>query len=272
MHNIDKKKIKLSKDEINIRLYDTFGCTVVSTVLVQSLWNKFPKNIINVYTKNPDLILGLKEIDKIIDAGKYELDKYDIDLTDYLKIRKPQKNKPFRHLSDHMFEVAEEQLGGKLKGRLRMGFSPKINLTKKELEKAKQIVRNISKGRPVIWLQTKSRQRKKEWKQQNWRALLSEKRNEYAFIDLSSENYSKRISVAITKFCFAGITLDTFLLHGSETVGARNTIVILVSSHPEVVTYKDQIILDGSKNPKFITVKAVIDELDKLIGLKKITR
>ena len=251
----------MDKNKLNIRLYDTFGCTIVATVLIQSLRIKFPKTKIIVYTKNPDLIKGLKEVDKIINVNLHSLKKYDIDLTNYLGIRKPQKNFPLRHLSEHMFEMAEEQLGNKLKGRLRRNFLPKVILTKSELDKGRKIVSQVSKGKPVIWIQTKSRVKKKEWNRENWQELLTKKSDSYKFINLSSGVYSKRISMAITKACFGGITIDTFLIHGSKAVNAKNVITILVSSHPKVVTYKDQIILDGTKNVKNISPQAVAGKM-----------
>ena len=97
------------ENKLNIRLYDTFGCTIVATILIQALKEKFPKIKIIVYTKNPDLVKGLKEVDRIINVSLHSLKKYDIDLTNYLEIRKPQENFPLRHLSEHMFEMAEKQ-------------------------------------------------------------------------------------------------------------------------------------------------------------------
>ncbi|MGR3754935.1 glycosyltransferase family 9 protein [Edwardsiella anguillarum] len=65
-------------------------------------------------------------------------------------------------------------------------------------------------------------------------------KSECTFIDLSHAGYSLRESLAITTQCQAGICLDSFLIHGSAAVGAKNVIALLGSSKPEVVTYPGQ--------------------------------
>ena len=245
---------------INVRLSDTYGCNVESTAVLQSIKNKFPKSKINVYTKYPELVIGLKEVNKVINLNKSSLDKYDVDFKDYLKIRKPQELKPFRHLIKHMTEIAESQL----KVKLKREFNPKINLTKKELNKSKQIVNNLSGGKPIIWLQTKTRSSKKNMPFSFWKRLIDANK-EWKFIDLSSEKYDLRTSIAITKFCDVGITLDTFLLHGSKAVGARNVIAIMVSSHKEVVTYPGNIVVQGSKINWEKSLSQVLRILEKVL-------
>ena len=47
-------------------------------------------------------------------------------------------------------------------------------------------------------------------------------------------------SLSITKASKGGITLDTFILHGSKAVSAKNVLVLAGSSRAEVVTYPDQ--------------------------------
>lgn len=247
-------------DTINIRLSDTFGCNVASTVVLQSLRDKFPKHKINVYTKYPDLILGLKEVDNIMDLNKQNLENYDVDFEDYLRTRKPQESTPLRHLIIHMMEIAESQLKIKLKRK----FRPKINLTNKELKTAQNIIISLSSGKPIIWLQTKTREEKKDMPISFWKTLRSSKPN-WNFLDLSSAGYDRRISIAITKFCDAGITLDTFLLHGSYAVGARNVVAIMVSSHKEVVTYPNNIVINGSKSDWKKTLLQIIRKLDKTL-------
>ena len=241
---------------INVRLSDTFGCNIVATAILQSLRDKFPDAIINVYTKYPDLIFGLNEIDKIIDLKKECLKNYNVDFKDYLKSRKPQESMPFRHLISHMFEVAESQLSVKL----NRNFKPKINLTEEEMKKAEKIVKSLSHGKPLIWLQTKTSEKKKDMPAIFWKELIK-KENNYEFVDLSSEVHSRRISIAITKLCNMGVTLDTFLLHCSGAVKAKNVIAIMVSSHKEVVTYPNQIVIQGSIENWKETLKELMDKI-----------
>lgn len=155
-------------DTIRVRLYDTLGCTVVATVLLQSLREKFPSAKINVYTAYPDLLAGLREIDGMYDSNAYPSEDYNIDLTGYLEIRKPQESKPFRHLAVHMLEMAEEQLGDRITGALKRDFLPVVDLTQQEEQNAREIVQSLSRGKPVVWLQTKTRQPKKDWPREHW--------------------------------------------------------------------------------------------------------
>ena len=247
-------------NHLTVRLYDSFGCTIVATALLQSLRNAFPEWQIDAYTKNLDLLEGLAEIDNVYDVSKRTLPKYDIDISTYLEDRKPQENQPLRHLYKHMLEAATEQLGDRLKEPLKGSFVPKVNFQTSELEWAQKVIKDISPDKPLLWLQTKTRSSKKDWKDEYWEELKELLKDRFNIIDLSECQSSKREAMAITKYCAAGITLDTFLLHGSEAVEAKNTLVILVSSHPEVVCYKDQVVLNGLQNG--IRPKDVMKALD----------
>src|SRR3989338_9745429 len=106
-------------DTINFRSPKTLGCSVASSAIIQSLREKFQKSEIIVYTKTPDLFIGLTEIDKLVDLNnEIRPANYDVDLEDYLDVTKPQSTEPFRHLIDHMFEISEKQLESQLPGRL----------------------------------------------------------------------------------------------------------------------------------------------------------
>lgn len=253
---------------INVKLHDTLGCTVVASVVLQSLRHAFSRDEFVAYTAFPDLLQGLTEIDRTIDSNKQSLPSYELDFRSYLENRKPQESRPLRNLSEHMFEMAEEQLGSKLQQRLNRQFEPKVNLTKSEVVEASRIVKSRSSGRPPVWIQSKTRDPRKDWPEASWHELRAREKERYSFIDLSREHFPRRVSIAITQQCVAGITLDTFLLHGSRAVGAKNVVVILVSSHPEVVTYKGQRVLDGLRNSNNITVENVAEHLDKLIARK----
>lgn len=229
-------------EKINVKVFDTLGCTVMATVLFQSLKDNFPNSEIIAYSKFPDLLDGLEEINKAIDSNVHNLEKYDIDLRNYLS-KRPHNFKPFQHLAVHMIEHAEEQLKDRLSGNLRKDYSPRIKLKDDELRHAQEIVKSFSKGKPVIWLQTKTGSLNKDWPKEYWQKLINKKSKEYSFIDLSQGDYKPRISIAITKFCDGGITLDSFLLHGSKSVDAKNVIAILGSSRPEVVAYPGQVVI-----------------------------
>jgi hypothetical protein len=248
---------------INFRSPKTLGCSVASSVIIQSLKEKFPESKIAVYTKMPDLFIGLTEMDELIDLNKEkELTHYDVDLENYLETKKPQLSKPLRHLIEHMFEETEEQLSSLVTNSLNRDFVPKVNLNKDELNWAITAVSALAQDKPLIWLQTKSRLQEKDAPAVLWQELVDKCADKYSFIDLSQEQYSRRQSIAITKIAAGGATLDTFLLHGSEAVRARNVIVLLVSSHQEVVCYPDQICLTYSKDSDSQIVNGIINVLD----------
>ena len=222
-------------NKITVKVFDSLGCTVLSSCVFQSLKEKFPDSKIIAYSKFPSLLLGLEEIDDLINSNHNQLKKYDINLEHYLS-EKPHNSKPFQHLSWHMIKSAENQISE----ILNTGFQPKINLNNTETEDAKKIIKSISSKKPVIWLQTETNSKNKNWPQQYWDKIFSEKSKQYTFIDLFAQKYEPRISVAITKFCNAGITLDSFLLHSSYAVNAKNVIAILGSSRPESVMHPNQ--------------------------------
>lgn len=244
--------------EITVRTPETLGCTVLSTVLLQSLRSTFQGSEIIVYTKFPDLFQGFTHVTKIVDlTAEPNLDSYDIDLEGYVEERKPQTSLPRRHLIEHTFEIAEERLGTKLE----RGFKLLMNLTDAEIAWAKEERTRISPSKPLVWLQTKSRKAAKDASEEIWEQLIRKGSESYTFLDLSEETYTRRQAVALTKAANAGITLDTFLLHGSEAVGAKNVIVLLVSTYPEVVCYPDQIVLKHSEEEP-ITADAILTELN----------
>lgn len=228
---------------VNVKLFDSLGCTLLSTALFQSLKDEIPDIRITAYSRFPDLLSGLEEVDEVVDSATHSIEDYDIDLTNYLS-RRPHNSEPFRHLTFHMIKHAEEQLfRGLSQGRLGTNYIPKINLRGNEIEQAEGIVKSASAGKPVIWLQTQTNSPNKGCPKEYWERLNTEKSAEYSFMNLSAGEYNPRLAIAITKFCYAGITLDTFLLHGSRAVNAKNVIVILGSSRPEVVTYPGQTVL-----------------------------
>ena len=246
---------------ITVKLNETLGCNVAATAFLKSLRQKFPHSRIQVYTKYPDLIKGSKSVNDVFYLNKKKLKRYNVNFWNYLKKRKPQEWKPLRHLITHMKEIAESDLNIKLKENLK----PEINLTKGELIKAKKILNEFSEGKPLIWLQTKTREKKKDLPNVFWKELIKKNKN-FRFIFLSPKNYSRRISIAITKLCKMGVTLDTFLLHGSEAANAKNTITIMVDSHAKVVSYKDQIVIKGSKSNWKNTLKKVNFLIKKMLS------
>jgi len=247
-------------ETLKIRLPNVLGCTVISTAVLQSLREKFPASRIEAYTRFPDLLEGLKEVDGVLDPDNKKDDTYDIDLENYSQKRKPATSMPLRHLHIHMIEIAEESLGCKL----NKNFHPKLNFTHLEEEKARDTVRTLAKGKPIIWLQTKSRNPARQMSSEFWENLISQSGNIWTYIDLFEGRYTNREHIIITKYCNAGVTIDSFLLHGSKAVNARNVIAVLAATPREVVTYKNQLVFGGPGKEK-VKSDSVVEELKKII-------
>lgn len=251
----------MHRDQVTVRTPKTLGCTVASTALIQSLRAAFPDGRLLVYTEYPDLFEGLLDADTIIDLSVgQELDAYDVDLKDYVQLRNPQTNEPKRHLIEHAFEIAEESLGV----TLPRSYKPKVLLGSEEILWAERERDRLREGKLLIWLQTKTSTVEKDVIEEVWEEVNRLGSERYAFIDLSNASYSRRQALALTAVADGGITLDTFLLHGSQAVGARNVVVLLVSTYAEVVCYPDQVVVKHSPDQSPASLATTL--IDKLNG------
>ncbi|MEI2604256.1 hypothetical protein V8O11_10635 [Erwinia aphidicola] len=217
--------------DISIRLANSLGCSVAGTAVVHSIYEKFKGENISVYTKFPGLLSGIEGIDVVTAVTELD-DFFDVDLRKYTE-RRPHNSFPYRPSFYHMLEMAEEQL----KCTLPI-CNPKIIIQPEEIKIAREKVARYTK--PVVWLQTISKSFNRNWPAENWSQLTEFLKSKCIFIDLSKAEYSLRESLAVTTQCYAGICLDSFLIHGSAAVGAQNVITILGSSRPQVVTYPGQ--------------------------------
>jgi ADP-heptose:LPS heptosyltransferase len=156
----------------------------------------------------------------------------NLDLTRYTA-RRPHNNLPYRASYLHMLEMAEESLGVTLPI-----IPPSIPLSDADNSFAIQKVSGFTK--PLIWFQSRTTSTNRNWRTQRWSNLIKNLSNVFDLIDLSHAGYSLLQSLAITKHSFGGICLDSFLVHGSAAVGARNVIVLAGSSRGECITYPGQ--------------------------------
>ncbi|MGB7801822.1 hypothetical protein [Buttiauxella sp.] len=214
---------------INIRLPDSLGCTVASTSVLQSLIKCELFDDIHVFTKHFELVSHLQGINLHPPVDNTFL---HVDLRKYTS-RRPHNNRPYRASYLHMLEMAEESLAVKLPIIL-----PNIPTHESDACFAKEIISTFSK--PLIWIQSKTTTDNRNWNYKRWLTLIKNLSNNFDFIDLSNVNYSLLQSLAITKYSFAGICLDSFLVHGSAAVGAENVIVLAGSSRGECITYPGQ--------------------------------
>ncbi len=217
---------------INIRLPDSLGCTVASTSVISGLLKSEYFDEIHIFAKHCELV---SHISGIILHSSDDVNYFDVDLRHYTA-RRPHNSKPYRASYVHMLEMAEEALGVKLPIT-----PPCIILSEADNSFA---IRKLSEFRkPVIWIQTKTTTSNRNWDSEQWDKLTENLSGSFDFIDLSHAGYSLCQSLAITKYSFAGICLDSFLVHGSAAVGARNVVVLAGSSRGECITYPGQVLI-----------------------------
>jgi hypothetical protein len=247
--------------EINIRLYHTLGCSVVANSMLIAIARSFAGAHLRVFSPSPEIQSGLSGVSEIYPLQDADGSRLDVDLAGYLDEYRPLVTKPSRHLKEYIFDIADNSLGVKLD----RSFDPVINLTPEEEVWAKAEVSRLSPGKPLVWLQKKTSKSAKDWPGEDWSTLTRELEGDCNFLNLTDKNYSPRAACILTKFCDAGVVLDTFLLHGSHAVGAKNTIAILVVSPQEVVCYNDQIALDGTRDRAQISPENVIGILSHIL-------
>ncbi|NOI26709.1 glycosyltransferase family 9 protein [Vibrio mediterranei] len=202
---------------------------MASTAVVYSLIEKIPN--VKISTPYPSLLTHIDGI-SIRDSREETNDVYDVDLRMYTA-RRPHNSFPYRPSYIHMLEMAEEQLRIKLTRR-----PPYLYLTESEKEWAKI---EVSKWElPLIWIQSEATSSNRLWPDAYWDELKNFFKDTFSFLDLSKANYSLRESLALIKYSYGGICLDSFLVHGAGAVGAKNVLVLLGSSRPECVTYPNQ--------------------------------
>jgi hypothetical protein len=229
-------------DVINIRLSDPIGCTIISTGVLLSVRSAFPAAKINIYTKHPDLVSGTQGINSILDAALNGVD-YHIDLTNYVETLRPFELLPHRHLLIHQFEIANQQINSRMHSSVQLHqLFPELRFNTEERSRALRTYDQLAKGKPLVWLQMKTSTKAKDWNEAGWREVrqLSSSCN---FVNL--QQYSVKDAIALAAICDAGVTLDTYALHGAAAVGAQNVIGLMISSPWEVVGYAGQKSVNG---------------------------
>lgn len=217
---------------VNIRLPDSLGCTVASTSVLFGIIKSQAFDEINVFAKHAELVSHIPGISLPHYATST---MFDLDLRLYTS-RRPHNSRPFRASYLHMLEMAEESLGVTLPKE-----PPKITLKFEDHLFAINLLSNYVK--PVLWIQSQTTSRNREWESSRWHLLIKKLSDIFSIIDLSHSGFSLLQSLAITKHCFGGVCLDSFLVHGSAAVGAKNVVVLAGSSRGECITYPGQVLI-----------------------------
>ncbi len=241
--------------EIHLKVPDALGDTVISTAVMRALGKAyFPDTTLIVYAKNPSLLESCGDIDELHPISELPRSGY-ISLDGYLN-QMPHTAQPHTHISHCMINEAESEL--KKQGfdlRLDHSYKPGIILADEELYKSTDEINELETryGKRVVWISTKTSSPNKDWPQEYWKEVIAATSEDFTFLELLAPNqspidekvvegrYGLRETLATIAAADAGITLDTFTLHGAGALlnylSSSSVITILGSSNPAVVSY-----------------------------------
>ena len=246
-------KVKIRhKTEINIRIPDSLGDTLISTSIVKYLLSEYANTFkLNIWTDYNWAFSAFESAENLEKFSKSTPEPYDIiDLSAYLDLL-PHRRKNKKHHTGSMFEVLAAKVNGINEEYLYLPtvFSEKKS-DYKEFEKTYSEILQKSGSKKLIWLCPRSTTENRNPKETLFIELASLLIPSFQFIEFlgpreKAINSKHIISVSmkpgamalLMKECFAGITVDTFGLHLAGAKGLSRVLVLLGSSHPECVCY-----------------------------------
>jgi ADP-heptose:LPS heptosyltransferase len=236
-------------DAITVILPKARGATLLSTVALRRLREKFPNRNIFAIAQFPELLQGLPYIDRIFsftDSHLFDTAVKDNDVIDLTGTLDYQPNR--RPVPIHLIDLLCKRAGVE---RMRLG--PEFHLTSAEIRSGQQIVDEIPnpKRLPIVAIGTRTSTRNKEWPRERWCELVEATKSSVKWVHLGdiadkSEiphvHYCKlslREDIAVLRLVHGIVCLDTFLLHAvaSQRAEDHRVIVLLGSTCPECVSY-----------------------------------
>ena len=204
-----------------LNAFPGIGDVLLLTSLVESIKNKYPKIRINVITEHCDLLKNNKNISTInVGASLFSFRHW------YLEIR--QSKNPEKH-------VLTESLK-------KLGLSPEIqkpryHITKDERKYAKKLLEGC-KSKPLIAINTISKEPTKDWPPSYWHELIDRLTEKYFIVQLGKQDEIQsnkvvsfagqltiRESIAVLEKCSLFIGGVSFLMHAAASVGVKSVII-----------------------------------------------
>jgi ADP-heptose:LPS heptosyltransferase len=205
--------------------------------LVDSIKKKYPKIRVNVVTNHAEVLENNKNISLISQRASFFYFRHW-----YLEIR--QSKNPHKHI-----------LSESLK---KLGLSPKIEnprycITKEERKNADKLLIEF-KTKPLIAINTVSKESTKNWLPNYWREVIAQLSLNYRVIQLGDKNekffedtfflagkLNLRESIAVLEKCDLFIGGVSFLMHAAAAVGIRSVIIYGGRETPKNSGYKNNI-------------------------------
>jgi ADP-heptose:LPS heptosyltransferase len=257
-----KKKATILK----VRASDFAGDTIMATAILRSLRYARPQLMFQVWAKHTQFFELSQEVHpsnvfstRTTPPPVCDLDlREDVYIGDYLtRVTDPQfASTP---ILAHMFASAESQTGIKMPKR----FGPRVLLSHQETEWAYKKALELRKGGPLVWIEKKTSKPEKDWPEESWLELIA-RNPKITFLDLSVFKF--RPALAMMSNCDAGISLDSYPVHGAQAVSAPKTMVILIGTPPIFTGYPGQTIIDGFNDTSNLRVEKVSSRLRRLLS------
>ena len=188
--------------------------------LVESIKTKYPNIRINVITEHCDLLENNQNIHSINKKNTFFTFRHW-----YLEIR---QNKP---PDQHVLTESLKKLG--LPFEIQ---KPKYEVTDIERENAKKRLKDFKK--PIISINTSSKEPSKNWMAHYWEELLDKLSKDFTIIQLGNENeitfentvrfagkLNLRESISVIEQCSLFVGGASFLMHAAASVGVKSVIV-----------------------------------------------
>ncbi|HYE33192.1 MAG TPA: glycosyltransferase family 9 protein [Methylomirabilota bacterium] len=222
-----------------LTIIDQFGSpgdTLMTATVCRNIHERHPRIRINCRTANPSLI----EHDPAIETLNAPLTRWhtSFQYIDLLVHRRGDEN-----------ALAQTMAG---LGMAHYEYKAKVHLTQPELRWAAAQLRDLK--RPIITVNTVSKERVKTWPQDYWAKLLEKLKGEGSVVQLGDSReplfegvhsfagkLSLRESMAILSQASLHIGPDSFLMHAANGVDVRSIIIFGGSRTPGNVGYAENI-------------------------------
>ena len=204
-----------------LNAFPGIGDVLLLTSLVESIKKKYPNIRINVITEHCDLLENNKNISTINQRASFFTFRHW-----YLEIR--QSKNPEKHVLTESLE--------------KLGLSPEIqkpryHITKDERKYAKILLEGC-KTKPLIAINTVSKEPTKDWMPSYWHELIDRLNEKYFIIQLGKQDEIQsnkvvsfagqltiRESIAVLERCSLFIGGVSFLMHAAASVGVKSVII-----------------------------------------------
>ena len=196
------------------------GDALITSIVIRSIKNHYPKLKINCITPHPELIRLDPNIDSINQTETF----YSFDSTYLELITRKERNQNI--IEHNMLKLGIE----------KYEYKANYYLSEEEKEWAKREV--IKCDKPILAICTKSKEPVKNWPQANWLELIQNLRSKYSIIQLGDEKepifegtyryagkLSMRESAAILSTASYFIGPDSLLMHMANGLDIPSTII-----------------------------------------------